>query len=88
MEREALEPGTKILVVRRSGAFVGVTQERVLMAEPPCVDGGRREPRVRFGAGMHGEWVLLADEGVSWCRGWDEPEALVAANTLMKSAAE
>lgn len=87
MEREALEPGTKILVVRRTNAFVGVTQERVLFFEPAYGDNGGQD-RVRFGAGMHGEWVLLADEGVSWCRGWDEPEALVAANTLMKSAAE
>lgn len=80
MEREALEPGTKILVVRRSGAFVGATQERVLGV---VVDYGQE--RVRYGAGMKVEWVLLKNEGVSWCRGWEDPEALVAANTLMWS---
>ena len=82
MEREALEPGTKILVVRRTGAFVGATEERVLFVA--TYESGLA-PRVRFGAGMRDEWVLLADEGVTWCRGWDNPEALVAANTMMWS---
>jgi hypothetical protein len=83
MEREALEPGTKILVLRRDGLFVGVTQERVLLLAEPGADG---LVQIRYGAGMRAEFVLDVHEGITWARGWDDPEALVATNTLLRSA--
>jgi len=85
MEREGLEPGAKILVLRNSYPFVGATHERVLIID---YGGAGVRARIRFGAGMSDEWVLLADEGVTWCRGWDNPEALVAACALAQSASE
>jgi hypothetical protein len=92
MERERLEPGDKILVLHKdstaAGQWTGVTKERVFSVE---LNGyihrqGQVQMCVRYGAGMRDEWEWLADEGVTWCRGWDNPEVLVAADTLARSA--
>lgn len=77
-------PGDNITCVIHDRMGRYVERARVLRVEPPGPDNGGK-PRVFYTAQGLVEWVLLKDEGLMWCRGWGDPEALLAANSLAGS---
>lgn len=85
-----LEPGDKISVLRvdvrhenGSGVLTIITKHRVI-----CVDAVAGLQAVRYDDGGVSQWRRLDDEGVWWCRGWDQEAgaALIAARLLIASA--
>jgi len=87
-----LRPGDEITCVVSDHLGRYTTQARVLRVEPSWPGNGGR-PRVHYHCvppsdTPYPDSVYLKEEGITWCRGWGDTEALLAANSLVRSAAK
>ena len=84
-----LRPDDKITCVIHDRMGRYVLQAWVARVEPPGPSNGGR-PRVYYcsTASTPLKAVCLEEEGITWCRGWGDTEALLAANSLVRSAAK